>query len=64
MRLVLDINGNPLSEDKQRDWIAADNMGLRPSEIRFINNEPLAVFKDGSGIYGPCPKAKCEEEAG
>lgn len=56
MKLVQDVNGNVLPDDKQREWRYADALGLRPSEVRFINDEPFAVFKDGTGIYGPCPK--------
>lgn len=54
---VLDIDGHPLPAERQRDWAHADSMGLRPSRIRFLNGEPFAVYKDGSGIYGPCPEA-------
>lgn len=57
MKPITDIDGAPLSEEKQRHWRYADSIGLRPSEIRFMAGEPIAVYKDGTGIYGPCPIA-------
>ena len=57
MKPVLNFDGVPLPEARQRDWQYADSIGLRPSQIRFIDGEPLAVHKDGSGIYGPCPRS-------
>jgi hypothetical protein len=58
IKLVLDINGKPLPTERQLDWREAAKQGLRPSSIRFIEGEPFAVFADGSGIYGPCPRRK------
>lgn len=52
---VRDIHGNLLPLERQLDWQYARSLGLRPSEIRFMNGEPMAVWADGSGIYGPCP---------
>lgn len=60
MRPVKDIDGNTLSDEEQMDWLYADSIGLRPSEIRFLAGKPFAVFKDGTGIYGPCLKRPSE----
>ncbi len=60
--LVLDIHGKPLSSERQEDWVAAKKMGLRPAIVYFINDEPLAVYADGSGIYGPCPRRSQKEK--
>ncbi len=53
---VLDINDVPVKTEVMLDWYYAETQGLRPSRIRFINGEPLAVYdRPEAGIYGVCP---------
>jgi hypothetical protein len=62
MKPVFGYDGKLLPVARLHDWEEAEKHGLRPSEIRFINGEPIAVWKDGSGIYGRYPSAEYWEK--